>query len=80
MKDLAKANGSDSRLAHLLDSIRLSPREMSSAKARMDQAQSIANGITAVGTAIGAAIAWVLHASQAFARRIRSAFMKPAHD
>jgi len=79
MENIVKVSGSESRLALLLEGVRLSSREMASAKARMDQAEAIANGVIAIGKAIGAAVAGVLRGSQVFARRIKSAFMKPAH-
>jgi hypothetical protein len=79
MKTIVKVSGSELRLAHLLDGVRLSPHEMASAKARMDQAEAIAHGMAAIGKAVSAAVAWVVHGSQVFARRIKSAFMKPAH-
>ncbi len=79
MKDIAKGMKSESRLADMLDGIRLSPSQMTSAKARMDQAETIANAIAAVGKAVGAVVAGVLHGSHFLARRVRAAFMKPAH-
>jgi hypothetical protein len=59
--------------------IALSPSKVASAKARMAQAEAIADGIIAAVNGIASAFGLARHGSKIVARRLRAAFMKPAH-
>ena len=53
--------------------------ERASANARMAQAEVVASIILAAYNGAGAALAWLRDVAVVVARRIRAAFMSPAH-
>lgn len=59
--------------------INFTPAELASAKARMAQAEGIANGMHAAYKGVVYAIVAVGNGINTLARRVRGAFMKPAH-
>jgi len=78
--ELSKKTGKSTvRTADAFEHIALTDYERAVAKARMAQAETIADGLVSVFNGITAALAATGNGLSALARRVRTAFMKPAH-
>lgn len=65
--------------ANAFDGMSLTDYQRAAAKARMAQAEALADGFVSVFRGIAAAAAAVRSGLSALGRRIRTVFMKPAH-